>query len=149
MPCGICDLKALKVNWMFKSCDVDLSYCPSNSLDNTLVWGGKKISAFHFSGLIPCGLRGKNIIGILYSLYCINEWDCHLIYFSCCCSNYFTPSLQLEHLPPTGAHLSHLSHSVPEQSSLTGWANSGTFIPIYPLLNHHTKSWLIFYDAFQ
>lgn len=83
MLCAIYDLKALKMNWMFKSCDLDLSYLRNNNLDDTLVCVGGKISAFFFNDLISCGLRGKNIIVILNSLYCIKLNGNLTHYFSC------------------------------------------------------------------
>ena len=80
----------------------------------------EEICVFHFNSLISCGLRGKNILVILYSQYPVKLKGNLTRYFSSCYSNYFMFLLQLESLPPTGAHLSHSPNSVPEQSSLSG-----------------------------
>lgn len=45
MPCGIYDLKAFKVNCVFKSGDLDLGYLKDNKLYDTPVWRGKKKKA--------------------------------------------------------------------------------------------------------
>lgn len=75
MPCGIYDLKALKVNCVFKSGDLDLGYLRDNKLYDSPVWRRKKKkkkSVFHFNSLISFVSRGKNILVILYSQYPIN-----------------------------------------------------------------------------
>jgi len=80
----------------------------------------EEICIFHFNSVISCGLKGRNILVILYSQYPVKLKGNLTHFFSSSYSSCFMFSLQLENFPPTRAHLSHLSNSVPEQSSLSG-----------------------------